>query len=163
MSYTMTFRINVIIWFLFGFLISCSQSSNENKSATNTDTSKRIFINNSINSVPNETNRVAKILPGNKQQKSNAVLNADSKNPYANADISVKIIPTLNNTFGYNIYINGKEMIHQPNIPCLQTNEGFKTESQAKMFADFVVSKIRKGEMPPTVGIEDLKKLKIIN
>jgi hypothetical protein len=39
------------------------------------------------------------------------------------------------------------------NIPALPGNEGFSTREEAQTVAEFVVKKIRKNEMPPTVTI----------
>ena len=41
-------------------------------------------------------------------------------------------------------------------------NEGFKTKADAEKVAQLVIDKIRKGEMPPTVTIKEMKKLKVI-
>jgi len=41
-------------------------------------------------------------------------------------------------------------------------NEGFTTKQDAEKVALLVMDKIRKGEMPPTVLVEELKKLKVI-
>jgi hypothetical protein len=76
--------------------------------------------------------------------------------PYADADLSIKITPSANNTFGYDILISGKPLVHQPHIPGLPGNEGFTTKERAKKVAEFVVSKIRRNEMPPTVTVADL-------
>jgi len=81
------------------------------------------------------------------------------KNPYADAKITARIIPSANKTFGYDILVNGKTLVHQPNMPGLPGNDGFTTKEKAKTVADFVVKKIRNNEMPPTVTIEDLKKM----
>ena len=84
------------------------------------------------------------------------------KNPYANAQISIKIIPATKKTFGYDILVNGKPLIHQPNIPALPGNDGFTTKGRARKVAEFVVKKIRKNEMPPTVTIEDLNNMSVL-
>ena len=84
------------------------------------------------------------------------------KNPYANAQISIKIIPATKKTFGYDILVNGKPLIHQPNIPALPGNDGFTTKGRARKVAEFVVKKIRKNEMPPTVTIEDLNNMGVL-
>lgn len=84
------------------------------------------------------------------------------KSPYANAEITIKIIPSTNTTFGYDILSYGKPLVHQPNIPALPGNEGFSTREEAQAVAEFVVKKIRKNEMPPTVTIEDLNKLGVL-
>jgi hypothetical protein len=84
------------------------------------------------------------------------------KNPYANAEITIKIIPSTRKTFGYDILVDGKPLVHQPNIPAMPGNEGFSTRKRAKTVAEFVVKKIRKNEMPPTVTIEDLNNMDVL-
>lgn len=84
------------------------------------------------------------------------------KNPYENAEITIKIIPVANKTFGYDILLQGNPLVHQPNIPGLPGNEGFTTRERAKKVAEFVVKKIRNNEMPPTVKIEDLNKMGVL-
>ncbi len=79
-----------------------------------------------------------------------------------NAKLSYKIIVSLHNTWGYDIYNDGKLMIHQPTPPGMPGNDGFKTKAAAKKIAELVMSKIKKGEMPPTVTMEEMKKLKAI-
>ena len=53
-------------------------------------------------------------------------------------------------------------LIHQPVIPGLPGNKGFKTKPDAEKVAKLVIEKIRKGQMPPTVTTEEMKKLKVI-
>jgi len=84
------------------------------------------------------------------------------KSPYANADITIKVIPSANNTFGYDILLYGRPLVHQPNIPGLPGNEGFTTEEKAQTVAEFVVKKIRNNEMPPTVTMEDLNAMGVL-
>lgn len=84
------------------------------------------------------------------------------ENPYANAEITTRVIPSANNTFGYDILLYGRPLLHQPNIPGLPGNEGFTTEGKAQTVADFVVRKIRSNEMPPTVTIEDLNTMGVL-
>ncbi|HMK25399.1 MAG TPA: DUF4907 domain-containing protein [Chitinophagaceae bacterium] len=73
-----------------------------------------------------------------------------------------KIIESLNNTYGYDIYVDNKLLIHQPAIPALASNEGFKTKNDAIKVAQLVITKIKKGDMPPTIAVEEIKKMKII-
>ena len=40
--------------------------------------------------------------------------------------------------------------------------DGFKTKDAAEKVAQLVITKIRKGEMPPTVTTEELKALNVI-
>ncbi len=53
-------------------------------------------------------------------------------------------------------------LVHQPNIPGLPGNEGFTTKERAQTVAEFVVQKIRRNEMPPTVSIGDLDKMDVL-
>ncbi|MCX5849700.1 MAG: DUF4907 domain-containing protein [Deltaproteobacteria bacterium] len=94
--------------------------------------------------------------------KKEATQQKGKKNPYANAEITTKIIPSANKTFGYEILLHGKTLMRQPGIPALPGNDGFITKARAQKVADFVVKKIRKNEMPPTVTIEDLKKMGVL-
>lgn len=84
------------------------------------------------------------------------------KNPYANAKITTKIIHSANKTFGYDILLYEKPLVHQPNIPGLPGNDGFATRERAQKVAEFVVKKIRNNEMPPTVTIVDLNNMSVL-
>ena len=84
---------------------------------------------------------------------------ASAANP---TSIDYKIIPTINHTWGYDIYRDGKKIIHQPNIPGMPGNEGFRKKSLARKTAHMVINKIEHGEIPPTVTPEELKELKAI-
>ena len=81
---------------------------------------------------------------------------------YANTRLSYKIIDAPRKTWCYDIYADNRLMIHQSSAPALPGNQGFKTKADAEKVAQLVISKIKKGEMPPTVSVEELKKLKVI-
>ena len=81
------------------------------------------------------------------------------KNPYVHANITVKIIPSVKKTFGYDIFVEGKPFIHQTSIPAMPGNEGFATREKAQRVAVFVVGKIRNNVMPPAVTMNDLIKM----
>ena len=97
---------------------------------------------------------------GNKQEVKHEA--KQQKNPYTNAEITIKIIPAAKKTFGYDILLYGRPLVHQPNIPGLPGNEGFTTSERAQTVAEFVVKKIKNNEMPPTVEIEDLNKMGVL-
>ena len=90
------------------------------------------------------------------------IINAVSGDTTATQSITYKIINSINNTFGYSIYINNKLKVYQPNIPGLPGNNGFKTKDDADKVARLVVDKIKKGETPPSVTPDELKKLNVI-
>jgi hypothetical protein len=76
--------------------------------------------------------------------------------------LTYKIINSANQTFGYDIFSDGKLLIHQPSIPGMSGNEGFKSKQASEKVAQLVINKVKKGEMPPTVTKEELKKLNVI-
>ena len=70
---------------------------------------------------------------------------------FANSKLTSKIIPAANETWCYDILADGRTMIHQPSVPGLPGNEGFKTRAAAQKVADLVIQKIKNGEMPPSI------------
>lgn len=99
-------------------------------------------------------------MPGN-MPKQNAS-NLPSGEMYKNANLTYSLTPQTNNTWGYNILVDNKLTIVQPTPPGMSGNEGFKTKSGAETIAKLVVKKMKNGEMPPTVSIEEMKQLKAI-
>lgn len=76
---------------------------------------------------------------------------------------SYKIINGLEGTYGYDILSNDKITIHQPSIPAIGGNLGFKEKKHAESVAKFVIYKLQNNVMPPSVTpseIDSLKKIK---
>jgi len=82
-------------------------------------------------------------------------------NPYLNSKIDVKTYQSTDKTWGYDITIDGQLYVHQPTIPAIAGNTGFKTELDAQKVAKLVEDKIRKNDLPPSVTLEELKSLGI--
>ena len=81
---------------------------------------------------------------------------------YANTKLTYKVIDAPKQTYGYDVFADGRLMIHQTSAPALPGNEGFKTKENATKVALLVIEKIIKGEMPPTISIDEMKKLNVI-
>ena len=77
---------------------------------------------------------------------------------FAKAKLSYKIIAAAANTFCYDIFSDGKLLIHQPSVPGMPGNKGFKDKASAERVAEVVMKKIKNGEMPPTITADDMKK-----
>lgn len=78
---------------------------------------------------------------------------------------SVKIVVKAfmeNKQWGYDIILNDKLYIHQPNIPSVSGNDGFKTKEDAIKTGEFVAYEIRNHILPPTVTPEQLDSLGVI-
>ncbi len=78
------------------------------------------------------------------------------------SQLTYKIIDAPKHTYCYDVFADGRLMIHQTSVPALPNNEGFKTKEDATKVALLVIDKIRKGEMPPTISIDEMKKLNVI-
>ncbi len=85
---------------------------------------------------------------------------ADAK--ASSSNFSYKIIPSADQTWGYDILMNGKVKIHQPSRPAMPGHKGFANKEAAVKVAGLAISKMKKGEMPPTISVEELKKLNAI-
>jgi len=82
---------------------------------------------------------------------------------YTSTKLTYEIIDAPKQTYGYDVFADGRLMIHQTSAPALPGNEGFKTSEDATKVALLVIDKIRKGEMPPTISIDEMKKLNVNN
>lgn len=95
-----------------------------------------------------------------------AIIFAQQKKPAGatakTAGYTYKIIESNNQTFGYDIYAGKKLQIHQPSIPAMPGNEGFKSKAGAEKIARLIIKKIHRGEMPPTISIQEMKAVKAI-
>jgi hypothetical protein len=82
--------------------------------------------------------------------------------PKADAKLTYKIIEAFDGSFGYDVFTDERLTIHQPSIPALPGNEGFKSKEAATKVALLVIDKIKKGEMPPTISIDEMKTVNAI-
>ena len=78
------------------------------------------------------------------------------------ANYTHKIISAEAGTFGYEILQDNKPLIKQTTIPGQPGSKGFTSKADANKVAELMISKLKKGEMPPSVTTEELKKLKVL-
>lgn len=83
-------------------------------------------------------------------------------NPYANAVIDIKTFRTDTTGWGYDIYIHKDLYIHQRYIPAINGKNGFNSEDDARIVAEFVAGKIRNNNIPPSVKVSELDSLGIL-
>ena len=81
---------------------------------------------------------------------------------YANTKLTYKIIDAPKQTYGYDVFADGRLTIHQTSAPAVSGSQGFRTKEDATKVALLVIDKIKKGEMPPTISIDEMKKLDAI-
>ncbi len=63
------------------------------------------------------------------------------------------------NGWGYRLFHRYKLLVNQPIIPAVAGNKSFRNEKDAKKTAQLASSKVAKGQMPPTINPEEIKKL----
>ncbi|GAB3522560.1 DUF4907 domain-containing protein [Emticicia fontis] len=63
------------------------------------------------------------------------------------------------NGWGYKLYLRYKLLVNQTIIPALPGNQAFKTEKDAKKIAKLAMTKVAKGQMPPTLELKKVKKV----
>ena len=71
--------------------------------------------------------------------------------------ITYFVIQVPDNKFGYTIFMDGQMYIEQKSIPAVNGNAGFNTKEEAEKIAKLAIEKIKLGELPPTISIEELK------
>lgn len=107
--------------------------------------------------LPDESkSSIESIKPGNLAES--MIPAADS----VKAKISIKVYKnTESSGYGYDIIMDGRLYIHQPNIPALPGNAGFSNKEDAQSVAELVVTKIRNNIMPPTIDVKELENMGI--
>ena len=80
----------------------------------------------------------------------------------AKANLTYQVIATEGGGYGYDVYADGKRLIHQPTIPGQPGTSGFKRKSDSEKVAKLVVRKLKNREIPPAVTEEELRALKVI-
>ena len=71
-------------------------------------------------------------------------------------------ISAPNNTFGYAIFVDGKKLIHQDNIPAVAGIDGFKSAEKAEKVAQFLIEKMKQGDKLPAISPDELKQLGVL-
>jgi len=86
------------------------------------------------------------------------------KNPYEKSDIEIKTfkVDPPNTGYGYDVMIDKRPYLHQPNIPAVPGNSGFSSEERARKAAGLVAYKIRHNIMPPTIDTKELDSLGVL-
>jgi len=93
----------------------------------------------------------------NKSSKQDDII---SENGY---DTIRAIVVKLDTGWGYDITINNKKYIHQTIIPAISGNYTFGSPENAQKTANFVAQKLLNNVFPPSVEIEELDSLGVLN
>jgi len=74
---------------------------------------------------------------------------------------TIQTIVNDDGSFGYNISLDDRILIHQPHIPAVQGVRGFATEQDAKRVAEAVIQKLMRKEIP-SISVEELRELGVL-
>lgn len=77
--------------------------------------------------------------------------------PDSAQSITYHVIAVTDGQFGYDVYVGGKLLIHQATIPAVTGTSGFSRRQDADAVARLVVSKLKAGQMPPTISRRELE------
>ena len=77
------------------------------------------------------------------------------------AHLKTRLVAGENQSYGYQVLVNGHVLIHQPTIPGQPGTEGFHTRKEARRVAALVTYKLQHHQMPPSVSSVELDSLKI--
>ncbi|MFD2722147.1 DUF4907 domain-containing protein [Hymenobacter monticola] len=75
------------------------------------------------------------------------------------AEFTAAVEPNADGSYGYVVKANGRPLILQPHVPGRPGTRGFATAAQAQQVAQLVESKLRRGQMPPSVTAAELDSL----
>jgi hypothetical protein len=75
----------------------------------------------------------------------------------------VRVFQNQDSSFGYEILQNHNTLIHQPTIPAVSGNRGFSSFTKAQQTGNFVAKKLEMGLMPPSLSVEELDSLGVLD
>jgi hypothetical protein len=81
-------------------------------------------------------------------------------NPYYNSHFHIEVFYGVNG-WGFDIYLDGKQYIHQPYIPLPESEKGFSSEEDAARTALLMVYKIKQNIVPPQLSFHELDSMKV--
>lgn len=84
---------------------------------------------------------------------------AQNAGPVKSGAVTYQVFESPDHTWGYDIYQDRHKIIHQPNVPGVAGNKGFASRKHALATARLAMTKIKHGEMPPAISIDELKKI----
>lgn len=76
---------------------------------------------------------------------------------------TLEVLEHLENGWGYQLFKDGKLMIDQKHIPAIQGERGFSSKENAEITGDYILRKIKNGNFPPTVSVQELDSLGVLD
>lgn len=141
--------IRIIYFILFIAVVSCNNTSQQEQTT---------LQNDGVGPVSNDASPA---IGDHGQQELMKAAQQPKENPYKDSKVEVK---TFRDSlgWGYDIFIDGNQYVHQPHIPAVSGNKGFGTAENAKKTGDFVAYKIKNNMMPPSVTPGELDSLGVL-
>ncbi len=95
---------------------------------------------------------------------SNQIIKQDSNYAAPAVKQELKVVTNYVDSigWGYDVYVDGAMYIHQPHMPAVPGNKGFKTEEDARIAAGLVIYKLSMGISPPSITPDELDSLGVL-
>ena len=138
------FRLYFVCCLLIGCTLFCGCAQNEQTVSTDAEKTADTPTGSST--------------PIEKPDQASAVTDSTEKPPPPQVILT---IIEVEGGWGYDVFVNGKQYVHQPTIPSVPGLKAFATKEDAQKAAMLVQGKIQRGIMPPSVTPEELDSLGI--
>ncbi|MDA7803316.1 DUF4907 domain-containing protein [Crocinitomix sp.] len=79
-----------------------------------------------------------------------------------NTTYKVEAIQNGASDWGYQILKDNQLFINQPHIPAVSGNTGFASKEKAIITGNYIIEKLEKGIMPPTISRAELDSLGVL-
>lgn len=76
---------------------------------------------------------------------------------------TMEVIENAEFGWGYQLFKDGKLMIDQKHIPAIQGEKGFSSKEKAEITGNYILRKIKNGDFPPTVSVQELDSLGVLD
>ena len=105
-----------------------------------------------------ENNESKELLDNSQEEEIHLEKISESESEY-----TMKVTENAEYGWGYQLYKDGKLMIDQKHIPAVQGEQIFGSKEKAEITGNFILQKIKNGEFPPTVSVQELDSLGILD
>jgi len=76
--------------------------------------------------------------------------------------IAVDVFPADAGTYGFDVYVDGVRIIHQPMVPGLPGTLGFTKYENARKVGELMADKLRRSIFPPAITVAELDSLDVL-
>ena len=102
-------------------------------------------------------------VQGNPLESAQAEVKANLNDSILEVDVKTFLNDSVYGGYGYDVYVNDRLAVHQPNIPAISGNRGFSTEEKARKAGELVSEKVKQKIRPPSVTTAELDSIGVLD